>query len=1412
MDFKFKESIAPIKKVVGIQFGVMSPKYIEDISVTKEYYDKNCKKIESGIFDQNNIYDPVTKKPIIGGINDPRMGNIIDLENPGYFGHIKLARPVYHYGFLNIILNILRCVSFYTSKLIISDKDLNHIITNVKKKKRLKEISKLSTKVKTCKDTKRGLPHYSKEGLKIVVEHSDPVLQGSYVGKRTLSTLEAYSILEKISDEDVVKLGLNPEFCRPEWMLITYIPIPPPHVRPSVSMSVTQKCEDDLTHKINDILKSNIALQTAISNNNQPHIIEQFENLLQYHISTYFDNKIPGQKPSQQRSGKPLKTLRQRLVGKEGRIRGNLMGKRVDFSARTVLTGDPNLCMDQVGVPLEIAINLTIPEKVYSNNITKLQNLVNNGPHNHPGAKYVIIDSKKIDLNYVKTPITLKIGDIVERHLDNDDVIMFNRQPSLHKMSLMGHRVKVLNSLTFRINLSTCTPYNADFDGDEMNLHVPQSLSARSEIENLMMVQNMIVGPQSNRPMMGIIQDALLSSSLLTKRSVFINKQFYMNTIMNINKIKDDDDIIKKDDFIRRPTLLINTKNIKNIKTTGSGYIKLWTGKQLFSHIIPHIQYRKNSNEAPDNDDEMTFTDTRVVIKDGLLISGILDKKSIGITEGSIIHIMFNDFGPERTRVFMDRIQTLANYWILNNSFSIGIGDTVVDSNTHTSISNIIENVKQKVNNLILNKHTTPAKLEQEINIELNGARDEAGHLVHKTLNQHNNFKSTISAGSKGNNLNISQIIACVGQQNIEGKRVAYGFNNRTLPHYEKNDIGYESRGFIENSYISGLTPQEFFYHHMAGREGIIDTSCKTSDSGYTQRKLIKALEDLSIKYDNTVRDSYNNIIQFKYGEDGIDATFIESQEINILHLTYEEFTKKFLNIPATELMLAEFNQLVECRRQLYKIFYSREPNGAKLSDKMIPLPVNLKRLLQHKDLNTIEGKIMNQDSIINEINKFIEKLDSNQLMNINIRINLSSKNLLGINDNQLAFLLYEIETRYNLSKITVGEMVGIIAAQSLSAPLMQLTLNTFHSTGISSKNVTLGIPRLKELINLSKNNKSPTLTIYTNEQNVDIKNKLEFKNMKNFIKKSSVIDSKLKYEEISNIYNIGRPFDISSSCLYIEIDNELLEYTNITLFDIYNKIITDKKFRLNMIKNIYIEIGDDNMDIPFIKIYIKDPEPDSDIENILKDFEINYLYKIDIQGIPGINKVFTTEKNLYTYDEKLGLQKEKIKVIETEGTNLLEIFKIPEINYKKVISNNIIEVYDVLGIEAARKTLLNELRMILSFDGSYVNYRHIGILVDIMTYKGTFMSMTRHGINRSDNSTLMKCSFEETVEILIDAAVYSQKDLINGVSENIMLGQMVPCGTGAFDVLFDNNYVYKKEQDDIYIPSSPVFKKNTLI
>ncbi len=800
MDHRFRNSNAEIRPIKGIQFSIAYPDFIRNVSVTQQM-EYAGESVEKGIHN-DTCYNQDTGQPNFGAINDPRMGNMHDVEHPGYFGHIELVKPVYHIGFLKTVIDILRCVSYYTSTLLINQENY---VARRSKKKNLKEITKMSKSVKNCPVTQQRLPVYSKEGTKIAIDFGQ--------GKEIINPSEVHKILEKISDEDAKLLGLNPKFSRPECLLLTTIPVPPPHVRPSVFMSSSQKCDDDLTTKLNEIVKTNISLGIAIEKanatneqNNTEHYVSQLESLLQYNINTFIDNQHPGQPPSLQRSGKPLKTLRERLSGKDGRVRGNLMGKRVDFSARTVITADPNLSIDQVGVPKDIAMNLTIPETVTDYNKEHLLELVKAGPNQHPGAKFLIRNGSKIDLNYARNITDLKNGWVVERHLIDDDAVLFNRQPSLHKMSIMAHRVKVLQGSTFRLNLAVTSPYNADFDGDEMNLHVPQSLNARAEAENLMRVDKLIVSPQSNKPVMGIIQDSLLSSAKMTRRNILIKKAELMNMIM----IVDD-----WDGKLPIPAI---------IRTGSNGPVEYWTGKQVFSLIIPKTLTIERMKSRKENNPE----DRGILIQKGEVLSGSVDKAVIGKSQGGLIHILFNDFGPDVTKVFLNQVQKLSNHWIKHHGFTIGVGDAIAGPKAMEKVEEILENTRTRIRTAISDKTMDPRQLEEYINTELNAATSEAGKKAEESLTFHNNFKAAVSSGSKGSSINISQIMAAVGQQNVEGRRIGYQFKGRTLPHFPRNDVGQHSRGFVENSYLKGLTPQEFFFHAMAGREGLIDTACKS--------------------------------------------------------------------------------------------------------------------------------------------------------------------------------------------------------------------------------------------------------------------------------------------------------------------------------------------------------------------------------------------------------------------------------------------------------------------------------------------------------------------------------------------------------------------------------------------------------
>uniref|UniRef100_A0A0E0QEI2 DNA-directed RNA polymerase subunit n=1 Tax=Oryza rufipogon TaxID=4529 RepID=A0A0E0QEI2_ORYRU len=658
MDARFPYSPAKVAKVQLVQFGILSPDEIRQMSVVQI---EHAETMERG-------------KPKPGGLSDPRLGTIDQkikcetcmagmAECPGHFGHLELAKPMFHIGFIKT-----------SKKVCAGGDDLD-----------VQEQQDTDEPVKKRGGCGAQQPNITVDGMKMVAEFKAPKkknddqeqLPEPVERKQILSAERVLNVLKRISDEDCLLLGLNPKFARPDWMILQVLPIPPPPVRPSVMMDTSSRSEDDLTHQLAMIIRHNENLRRQERNGAPAHIITEFAQLLQFHIATYFDNELPGQPRATQRSGRPIKSICSRLKAKEGRIRGNLMGKRVDFSARTVITPDPNINIDELGVPWSIALNLTYPETVTPYNIERLKELVEYGPHPPPGktgAKYIIReDGQRLDLRYVKKSSDqhLELGYKVERHLNDGDFVLFNRQPSLHKMSIMGHRIKIMPYSTFRLNLSVTSPYNADFDGDEMNMHVPQSFETRAEVLELMMVPKCIVSPQSNRPVMGIVQDTLLGCRKITKRDTLIEKDVFMNILMWWEDF---------DGKVPAPAILKPRP--------------IWTGKQVFNLIIP---------------------------------------KPINL-------IRFSAWHSEAETGF------------------ITPGDTMV----------------------------------------LNKARDDAGSSAQKSLSESNNLKAMVTAGSKGSFINISQMTACVGQQNVEGKRIPFAFIDRTLPHFTKDDYGPESRGLRE--------------------------------------------------------------------------------------------------------------------------------------------------------------------------------------------------------------------------------------------------------------------------------------------------------------------------------------------------------------------------------------------------------------------------------------------------------------------------------------------------------------------------------------------------------------------------------------------------------------------------------------
>lgn len=1254
---------------------------------------------------------------------------------------------------------------------------------------------------------------------------------------KPITAEKVLEIFRRITDADLNDMGLNKDYARPEWLIVTVLPVPPPPVRPSISMDGTGqgiRNEDDLTYKLGDIIRANGNVKQAKNEGSPQHIINDFEQLLQYHVATYMDNDIAGTPRALQKSGRPVKAIRARLKGKEGRLRGNLMGKRVDFSARTVITGDANLSLHEVGVPRSIARVLTYPETVTPYNIGRLHKLVENGPNEHPGAKYVIrSDGTRIDLRHHKraSQINLEYGWKVERHLIDGDYIIFNRQPSLHKESMMGHQVRVMPYSTFRLNLSVTSPYNADFDGDEMNLHVPQTEETRAEVQNLCLVPLNIVSPQRNSPLMGIVQDTLAGVYKLCRRDVFLTKEQVMNVMLWVEGW---------DGVIPMPAILRPTPR--------------WTGKQIISMVIPkEVSIENGGDSLPLNDDGLK-------IVNGDLMYGLLTKKIVGAAAGGIIHIAYNELGPTAAMNFLNACQRVVNFWLLHNGFSIGIGDTIPDKATILKIQEDINGQKalvQETVDLVTADTLEPLPgmsiretFESKVSKELNTARDKAGTTTENSLKDLNNAVTMSRSGSKGSSINISQMTALVGQQVVEGKRIPFGFKYRTLPHFTKDDYSPEARGFVENSYLRGLTPTEFFFHAMAGREGLIDTAVKTAETGYIQRRLVKALEDVAAKYDGTVRNSLNDIIQFVYGEDGLDGMHIEKQKVDFLDISHAEFDKRYKldlvddidllqklergadlkhNLEQQALLDAEYDALLNDRISIRNVFLGK----GKIETQM-QLPLNIIRMLESAralfKIDPTKRSDLTPADVIPKLQALLARMivvrgddpiskeadeSATILFKAQLRSRLAFKRLaLDMRLTRLAFdhVLGELENRWSRSMVSPGEMVGVLAAQSIGEPATQMTLNTFHFTGVASKNVTLGVPRLKEILNVASDIKTPSMMVYLEPgdygQNAAkiLRSKVEHTNLR-----AVTLMTEIFYDPEITSTIIEDDIDMIESYYLIpegqdDVDRQTKWVLRITLD---RQKMLDKEMRVEDVAlrlkeeysgDLAVIFSDNNAEEQVIRIrsmHEKSSDGDDFAEDMeedvmLKRLETHLLDKLTLRGVPGIERAFinTNARLVETADGRLkatqGDDECTENFLDTQGTALRQVLAVNGVDTRRTTTNQLHQIIDVFGIEAARSALLSELTAVLAFDGSYVNHRHLALLVDVMTYRGSIAAVTRHGINRADTGALMRCSFEETVEILLEAAATGELDDCRGISENVMLGQLAPMGTGHFEVQVD--------------------------
>ncbi|PRP89125.1 polymerase (RNA) III (DNA directed) polypeptide A [Planoprotostelium fungivorum] len=1389
---EFVEEHEAPKRLSHIQFGMFSAQDMTRMSEIRVV--------------TNHTRDEL-KRPKIGGCLDLRLGTSrkavecrtcgLKMQDCiGHFGYVSLGLPVFHIGYYKNIIAVLNMVCKKCSRILLTEderkvwlKKMTNAVVH-RKQQLIKQLLALTKKHTECchcsyqngiakKIGVMRIVHERFKGAKQQQENADALalqfkeaigfnteLKGLMpkLTQEEMNPLTVLKIFEKIINEDCLLLDMHPEHSRPENMIMTTILVPPTIIRPSVEMDANTN-EDDLTSKLGEIIQISNTIRDVISKGQVLALLYEDWDFLQLHCALLINSEMPGL-PAGLKPERTIRALCQRLKGKTGRFRGNLSGKRADFTSRTVISPDPNLRIDEVAVPELVAKILTYPEKVNKCNIEHLRKLIINGPDQHPGANYVDkndgnrrsdnMNKNSLSLRFAnrdRVAKELKIGDIVERHVLDGDIVLFNRQPSLHKISIMCHKARVMPGRTLRFNECVCTPYNADFDGDEMNLHVPQTEEARAEALVLMGVTHNLITPRSGEPLIAATQDFLTTAYLLTQRDTFYDRSRISQIIVGAYDALGQFDL--------PPPAIVKP-------------IELWTGKQIFNMLICQsfdspikINLEVKSRSYTGRDEHMCRNDGWVCFQSSELISGVLDKTTLGSgNKNNIFHIIMRDFSPYEAVNCMSRLSKLCARWITNHGFSIGISDVTPSQLLKDKKGELVQQGYNKCDELIAQYNRGTLKtmpgcnsevtLESMLNGELSDIREKAGNTCVSELHRLNSPLIMALSGSKGSNINISQMVACVGQQTVNGSRIPNGFLHRSLPHFEVHSRFPAAKGFVANSFFTGLTPTEFFFHTMGGREGLVDTAVKTADTGYMQRRLVKALEDLAVGYDETVRNAINGIVQFTYGDDGLDPAGMEAvgKPVDMIRLLAQS-------------------------RSVFPDPDRREPSL---------MPADVKEVLEEtlKREEWKDATLVFRDEIVNfweTFNKDLIAKYKSQGFDVDMStsgahgkemetpLQAAADNLKRITKKQMDYFLTTASQKYFRAKVEPATAVGAVGAQSIGEPATQMTLKTFHFAGVASMNVTLGVPRIKEIMNASKKISTPIISA----ELVTCNSEAVARIVQGRIQKTTLGQI---VEYISEVYDGKLTIEIK-----LDMEAIKLNQLEITTESVRNAILAQKK--LMRLTPDEVSVSND-MIIIACKAMTNKKET---IEPLFRAIHFkNILPNILVKGIPGVERaVINVEKGKYS--------------LLVEGDALSAVMAIPGVVGKKTISNHVMTVQSSLGIEAARKKIIDEIGTTMKDHGIQIDSRHLTLLADVMTYKGEVLGINRFGIGKMRDSVFMLASFEKTTDHLFEAAMRGRVEPIEGISECIIMGVPIPIGTGMFKLLHQTS-TYELQQKSLLLDS----------
>ncbi len=843
------------KKIIAIEFRVLNPDLVRKISAleikTPDTYDKDGYPMEGGLMDPHlGVINP--------GLRCKTCGQKMKYC-PGHFGSLELVRPVVHSEFGKRLEQLMNSTCQACGRILLDEAALEKYRIMMQEEGPEAISKKIIIKTKKAKKC----PHCSANRVRILLDKPT----NFFLNKERIYPTQIREWIEKIPDKDLSLFGYKPEIIKPEWFILTALPVPPITIRPSITLESGIKSEDDLTHKLVDIIRINMRLKDNIEAGAPQLIIEDLWDLLQYHVTTYFDNNTAGVPPAKHRSGRALRTIVQRLKGKKGRFRHNLTGKRVNFAARSTVTPDPYISINEVGVPEAIANELTVPEVITEWNKKQVVDIVKNTDK----AVYMIRPNgtrKKIDaINKEEIIQELDVGFRIERVLSNGDIVLFNRQPSLHRLSMLAHEVRIMDGKTFRINPIDCTPYNADFDGDEMNVHVPQTEEGKTEARELMFVQNQVISPRYGAPVIILDEDGISGCFVLTLEGTEFSKKEAMKYFYEMDLTE-----IPKPD-------------------RGSRY----SGKLLFSQLLPkdlNIEYesttfrllKKVGLASSIQDDPFK---AYVKIKNGVLVSGVIDDASLGEGKAKLIDILARNYAPEVIERFYYYISRIIGDLLTRKGMTVGLDEYEVSEKIHREKEKAIQQMMERGKELVqkfergtlelVPGRTLKESLEMRIMLLASETKEKVEKEILKEkiaflFREKPTFNSVVMilSGARGSSTNLMNIAGFWGQASVREGRPKRGYKNRVISANKEKDVGAMAGGVIVQNFLEGMPVKEFFFHSMGGRQGEVDTGVSTKVSGYLYRRLANSLKDLFVSNDGTVRTANKSLIQFLYGEDGV--------------------------------------------------------------------------------------------------------------------------------------------------------------------------------------------------------------------------------------------------------------------------------------------------------------------------------------------------------------------------------------------------------------------------------------------------------------------------------------------------------------------------------------------------------------